>query len=154
RPVTAGDLPDWVRERIANPSPAPDVAAVVLDRETRVVVKGNGELRTTERTVLQIGTPAGREHWTGFVVYHRKRDDVRMVGAGTVGPDGKAGEVEGSRRFDAAANANDVLGEVRVRGYVLDPAIGVGTIAAFEGECERKVLLPQMEVEFQTTPDS
>ena len=154
-PAGAADLPDWMRDlrgaSVANAGAAP---ATVLVRDMRVVVNPDGEIRTTERVATQFGSASGRSHWRGFVVYDRKSDDVRRANAWTISPAGAAGALDGRRQMDAAIVAGDVLGEVRARGYLLDDELAPGTIAGFESECDRRVLLPQLDFDFQDGSDS
>ena len=90
-PARAGDLPDWVAEAVARPTPAwvaREPIVTLLDEES-VTVPHSGAIRTVTRGVLRVLSAAGRERAGCSAPFLRGSSEVTELRAWVVEPDGR-----------------------------------------------------------------
>ena len=147
----AGELPDWVAQAVARPTPAwaaREPAVVLLDEQSITVPRG-GAVRTITRGALRVLTAAGREQAACSASFLRGSSEVVDLHAWVVAPGGRVVRLGRGDAVDRSlAGEYTLYSEARV----LQLAAGepeVGTVFAWEYVRQEEPLVAQWKWYFQ-----
>ena len=114
-PAIAADLPSWLREASAAPTPATRAPAVVLLDQAEVTLDQSGLVRWTERGAVRVLEGPGREWCRAVAGYEEKTGRVIDLRAWLIRPSGVVVEVGKKQIVDLARVDFELYSEGRMQ---------------------------------------
>ncbi|HXN49361.1 MAG TPA: DUF3857 domain-containing protein, partial [Bryobacteraceae bacterium] len=149
--LAGDDVPQWLRDAAAAPQATYDrkVPAVVLLQEEQVTVDASGKTETVKRGAIRILNRDGRVYAGVSMDYIVSTDKIKDFHGWTLPASGAPIRYKKDRLIDAAAAANDVYNEVRVRFFQAGDDAQDGSVFGYEMSMESKSVFTQFEYFFQ-----
>lgn len=141
--------PDWMRAAAAGPPPQvpPDAHAVVLLSDATAVVTGPGEMEFSERRVVKILRPEGRNEGK-LRVYLGPHDKAQNVHAWTIDQSGREYEVKDKEFIEVSPFHDALYTDIKYRATEA-PAANPGSVIGFEYTVKRHTFVDQTHWFFQ-----
>lgn len=150
-PVLADDPPQWLKQAAAMSVPSYDskVNAVVLYKETNVVIDEGGHLTKTNKYAVKVLNRDGRREAVAVEDYIPNFSQVKDMQAWLIAAGGTVTNYGKKDMIDQVANPNDVYEEVRLK--ILDgrQGAGDGSVFGYSSTTEDHPLFYQDEWSFQ-----
>ncbi|HLK66773.1 MAG TPA: DUF3857 domain-containing protein [Bryobacteraceae bacterium] len=148
---SADDAPPWLREVLSRDVPTypPNVPAVVLMQDVRVVVEPNGHAVTNIRKVVRILNREGRGEAIGTQTYQTANGKIRDAHAWMVAPTGTVFKLGREDTNDRGYATGNVYEDVRVRELNGRPKADPGGVFAYEFAAENEAPFAQFNWYFQ-----
>ncbi len=146
-----GDPPEWLAAAASLPVPtyAPNVDAVVLHDEERVVIEKSGRAVRTCRYALRILTRDGAAHAVARVDYNTDGGKVRDLTAWVIPPPGGAKPRKLGDAVDATIDGGALYTEARMRLIAATNEVVPGSVFGYESVLDDRGVLKQYEWMFQ-----
>jgi hypothetical protein len=143
----ADEAPEWLRVVAARKLPEypAKVPAVILIRETGVVVEDSGRIVTSERYAVRILNRAGLTYARVLKSYARDTGKVRDLRAWTVAASGELRKLPKEAYADVALGDDALYEDVRGRIANGQSQCDPGSVFAYESEVEDKSIFTQLE---------
>ncbi len=145
------DVPQWLRDAAAAPQATYDrkVPAVVLLQEEQLTVDPSGKTETVKRGAVRILNRDGREDAAASMIYYTSTDKIKDFHGWILPASGTPIRYKKDRLIDAAAAANDVYNEVRLRYFAAGNDAQDGSVFGYEMSMESKTVFTQFPYVFQ-----
>ena len=147
--VAASTTPDWMRAAAASPAASypPDTKAVVLLDEATENVTGPGEIEFTQRRVVRVLRPEGRNEGQ-LRVYLGASDKLQGIHAWTVDQSGREYEVKDKEFIEVSPFHEALYTDLKFRTTDA-PAPNPGSVIGFEYTVKRHTFVDQAHWFFQ-----
>jgi len=147
----AEEAPAWLRSA-ANESPASyskEVKAVVLLKESQLVMETSGRVTSTTRYAVRILSREGRTAAVARTIYQTDTGKIKELRAWLIRRSGEVKKYGKDRVLDLAVVDNDIYNEVRIRSIIAGDDAEDGAVFGYESVSEDKSAFTQYEWSFQ-----
>ncbi len=147
------DAPAWMHTAAARPLPTYDdkTDAVIIYSEDLFTVQSNGKIHKTERRVIKILRPSGREH-AKLHFYYDPETKITAIHGWTIPAQGKDFEVKEKDLTDegVGGDAGEMITDARLKRMLL-PAADPGNVIGWEIEQDLRPYVLEDRWNFQST---
>jgi len=144
------DTPAWLRVAAAEKLPSYDAKtpAVVLLKESGVVVDEAGRIVTTDRFAVKVLNRAGANEAEAVKVYTRDTGKVRDLRAWVLSPAGESHKLGKERILDITLNEDSLYDDIRAKVVSATKDCDPGAVFGYESTVEEKSFFTQLDFEF------
>ena len=148
--AAAEEAPAWLRAAASEKLPAadPKAPAIVLLRESNVVVEDSGHIVTTDRFAVKVVNRAGASAARAAKIYLRDTGKVRDLKAWVIAPSGDARRLTKERFLDVAVGEDALYEDIRARVVSAERDCDPGAVFGYESVTEEKSIFTQLDWDF------